>query len=124
MKAFIISTAAILLLLIFSWIYSIYICNVLDDILTIVSNLPKDTLPTENQLEYLDEAEALWKDHHILLQLFVNDRHHSSAELAFNELKEYARGHDLPDYLCAKEAFSSSIKDIIAIEGRAFFSIF
>ncbi len=125
MKAFIFSSIAIVALLIFSSIYSVYICGIIDDMITLANTLPqsKDDF-SQGHVDNIERIKMLWEKHSTIFQLFTDDHHHTAAELALSRLEDYTNTDNFDDFLFAKSNFLTSLEDIKLIEGRGFFSIF
>lgn len=125
MKAFIFSTLAIVTLIILSLIYSVYICKLINDIIDLANSLPENGyLFTQHDAETVSKIRACWDKHDTIFHLFIDDEHHTTAELALSALEQSMNGGDFNNYIWAKSTFISTLDDLILIEGRGFFSIF
>lgn len=125
MKSFIFSVILIVLVLITSYIYSCYLCKLIDEMIALANTLPQnDEEFTTVHQNTINELKNKFQKHDTFFHLFIDDRHHTAIELALMRLDDYKATNNYSDFLYAKSNLISSLQDIKLIEGRSFFSIF
>ena len=125
MKAFIISISVILVLIILSYSFSVWICRVVDELTNLTKALPTPkSAADEETLKDIESIRNLFDSNRIFFRLFINEQLYASADLALCRLESFENGDDPNDFLFAKSSFISALQDIRNVESTNYLSIF